>query len=109
MFNATYRLSSLVTKERKLEMENNVIYAAWDEEDKKAIIATVDYDSFLNYCFSYLLEWYAKNNGEWNYLLEDYRMTTEELREVVTDDINHPFWKRMGIAFYEYPLIDERA
>lgn len=90
-------------------MENNVIYAAYDEADKKGIIATVDYDSCLNYCFSYLREWYAKNNGEWKYLLEDYRMTTEELREVVTDDINHPFWERMKIAFYEYPLIAERA
>lgn len=87
----------------------NIIYTAYDTNEKCAICASADYDKFANRCFEYLYNWYAENKSPWKYVLENYHMTTEELRAVVTDDIYHPFWEKYGIEIKEYPLIDERA
>lgn len=87
----------------------NIIYTAYDTSEKHAICASTDYNQFANRCFEYLFNWYIEHDNPWEYVLENYHMTTEELRAVVTDDIYHPFWEKYGIEIKEYPLIDERA
>lgn len=85
-------------------MENNVIYAAWDELKNCAICASEDYDRFAEYCFNYIKKQEEANDKDsWDYLCSRYKMTS------VTDDIYHRFWHDVGIKVREYSLIDERA